>query len=228
MYARIAHLDVEIARSDEICERLYERLTAVRFYRATTPSALKGWPAEVVTVVTLFAFVAELFTMTQLAKMVDSLDGGERFTFAAVLSVCAFGTGVVLGEILYHRKIEKSDDVWQRVSFVAVAVIAAVILVVEWIQHFMRTQQRQPLHSGLDATTLGIVGLVVLVIPVVVSYHREAWSTATARWREFRLDRKLKAEEARYDRAYYERLELNGELRLTTEGSDRDEASDGN
>lgn len=210
--ARVRRMSVRVSRHAARCNHLIEQLDAVSDYWNATPSRFKGWPAEIVIVVTFLAFLAELFTTQWLVQIIIHFQDTDRLNFALVLTACTIGIGVTLGETLYHRRIDPEQDIIQRLSIVGVAIIAVAYLGTAWALHFTRAAAGSPnttvLVSGLEATTVAIVGVIVLVVPLVVSYHREAWSTAATRWRRALLRWRLAIAQRNLERAYYERAEL--------------------
>ena len=196
------------------CARLASQLEAASGYWEGTPARFKGWPAEVVIVVSVLAFLGELFTTRWLTDIVFyTFDDTNRFLLALVLTGCTIGIGVTLGETLYHRRIDPDQDIIQRLSIAGVAVIAVASLATAGALHLEATTgpKAPTLAKALEAATVGIVGVVVLVIPLVVSYHREAWSTASTRWRRTTLHWQLRLAEWRLERAYDERAMLGSE-----------------
>lgn len=173
-------------------------------YRRGSSFRSEGWPIEAALFFNAFAFLAELFSMRYLTAQFH-FTVLDQVLLSLILAGCALGTGFVLGEIVYHRRFEPEYRAIQALSVIAIVVIAISLWVFETIAHFTRGQPRfEGFNSGLEAATFGIVSLVLLVVPTVISCYREAWETGRARWHAAAAGRALKKAEGRRDLAYYE------------------------
>jgi hypothetical protein len=210
---RLGQLDVAVRRHEARCIGLLAELDAASRYRSSTPSRLEGWPLELVMVLTFAAFAAQLFAVARIAEMVGFR--AERTALAVIVAASLIATGVLVGEALRQRRVARASDPLPRYAIAAAGVGAIGLLAAAWAPHLARAGGGAVVRAaGLERTTLGILTVALVLVPVAAWYHREAWTIARVRHRLGSLQRRLRAQERLGERKRDERARLALRLKV--------------
>ncbi len=212
---RSEYLQASVAALNCQCSELSQEFAAAASFRRSTPSRDEGWAIELISGISILAFLADLFAALLLSERISVLDAAQRNVSIAIVIACGIGLSAFAGEAIHRGRVDRSYRASHALGIVAVGAVGLVIIAVEWGLHIGPSAVPHSHGFELDGVTIGVAVLVVLLAPGIAFAHRERWSTMTSRRRAWKLRQTLRACERCRDKRYDELITLQSQLRVT-------------